>query len=233
MCGRYALSASGAEILRHFGTASRYAGFDEFAPRYNIAPGQTLPIVRARDHGPEIVAAQWGLIPFWAHDRKLAAQMFNARAERIVVQPAFRSAFKRRRCLVPANGFFQWKATGGGPHPIKRPYFFSLAERTLFAFAGIWERWTSAQGEVVTSFAIVTTDANATVRPIDERMPVIVRPEHYARWLGIDRDPAFALTLVEPTPPGLLKATPVSTAVNNASHDSVDCIAPAGADADR
>lgn len=226
MPGRYTLTATGPEIVAHFGAIPRFEGFERFAPRYNIAPMQILPIVRKGDRGAEVVSAHWGLIPFWAKDRAIAAHMINARSDSVTIKPAFRLAFKRRRCLVPADGFFGWKEVGGVARGSKQPYRFTLKEGGLFAFAGLWERWSSPDGVAIESYAIITTDANATVRTVDDRMPIIVPPAHYARWLGIDRDPAYALTLVEPVPDTLLRATPVSVAVNNAAHDAPDCIAP-------
>ena len=139
--------------------------------------------------------------------------------------PAFKAAFKRRRCLVPANGFYEWKS-GTAPRGPKQPYHLTLKPGGLMAFAGIWERWTSPQGETIESFAIITTEANATIKPIHDRMPVIVPPEHYARWLGVTRDPAYVLTLIEPTPATALRAVAVGTLVNHTDRDAPDCIAP-------
>lgn len=226
MCGRYSLIATGAEILDHFGAIARAAEPALHLPRYNVAPMQTMPIVRQGAAGAELVAAHWGLIPSWAKDASISAHLINARADTVAVKPAFKMAFKRRRCLVPADGFYAWKTAVGAPRGPRQPYRFVLKNGGLFAFAGLWERWTNPQGETVESFAIITTDANATVRPIDERMPVIVSPAHYARWMGVKPDPAYALTLIEPTPNDALRAVAVSVAVNNAAHDSPACVMP-------
>ena len=225
MCGRYTLTVGAEEIIDHFGALSRYADLAAHLPRYNVAPGQTMPIVRAGVTAPELVAAHWGLIPFWAKDAAIGAHLFNARADTVAVKPAFKAAFKRRRCLIPADGFYEWKTEGPARGP-KQAYRFVLKEGGLFAFAGIWERWANPDGQAVESYAIITTAANATLKPIHERMPVIVPREHYTRWLGMKRDPAFALTLIEPVPNGVLRAVPVGNIVNNATHDAPECIAP-------
>lgn len=225
MCGRYTLSVNAEEIAAHFSAVWRDLGLTAHVPRFNAAPGQRLPIVRAGQQGPEIVTAHWGLIPFWAKEASIGAGLFNARADSIAMKPAFKAAFKRRRCLVPADGFYEWKA-GPAPRGPKQPYHLALKPGGLMAFAGIWERWTSPQGETIESFAIITTEANATVKPIHDRMPVIVPPEHYARWLGVTRDPAYVLTLIEPTPASALRAVAVGTLVNHADRDAPDCIAP-------
>lgn len=226
MCGRYTLTASAEEISDHFGALSRYHGLAAHLPRYNVAPGQIMPIVRAGDGASEIIAAHWGLIPFWAKEASISAHLFNARADTVAIKPAFKAAFKRRRCLIPADGFYEWKGEGPARGP-KQAYRFTLKEGGLFAFAGIWERWTNPDdATIVESYAIITTAANATVKPIHDRMPIIVPREHYARWLGVTRDPAYALTLIEPAPNALLRAVPVSSIVNNAAHDAPECIVP-------
>ncbi len=225
MSGRYTLTATSAEVLDHFGAVARDADQAFRLPRYNVAPMQTMPIVRQGPAGAEVVAAHWGLIPYWAKDASISAHLINARADTVAIKPAFKAAFKRRRCLVPADGFYAWKTVGAAPRGPRQPYRFVLKSGGLFAFAGLWDRWTSPQGETVESFTIITTESNATVRTIDERMPVIVAPAHYARWLGIKPDPAYALTLIEPTPNDALRAVAVSTTVNNAAHDSPACVA--------
>lgn len=226
MTGRYTLTATGADIAAHFRAVAPNAELALHIPRYNVAPLQTMPIVRLGAAGGEIVLAHWGLIPAWAKDRAIASHLINARAESVAVKPAFRVALKRRRCLVPADGYYEWKTLGSGHETRKQPYLIALKNGGLFAFAGLWERWHAPTGETIDSYTILTTEAHAALRPLHDRMPVVVPPPHYARWIGAARDPAYLLTLIEPAPADLLRATPVSTVVNNATHDAPDCIAP-------
>lgn len=209
--------------------------------RYNIAPTQLVPIVRLAPAGGEgdgagersapkreLVQARWGLVPFWAKDAAIGAKMINARAEGIAEKPAFRAAFRARRCLVPADGFFEWRATPRG----KRPYWVGLKggtsdEPPLFAFAGLWERWTKApDGAPLESCTIVTTEANALLRPIHGRMPVIVAPADYASWLDPAAPLQGALELLKPYPAEAMTLHPVSTRVNSVRFDDALCIAP-------
>lgn len=211
--------------------------------RYNIAPTQLVPIVRQAPTGGEgdgvgessaprreLVQARWGLVPFWAKDAAIGAKMINARAEGIAEKPAFRAAFRARRCLVPADGFFEWRATPRG----KRPYWVGLKggmsdEPPTFAFAGLWERWTKASdGAPLESCTIVTTEANTLLRPIHERMPVIVAPADYESWLDPATPLQGALALLRPYPAEAMTLHPVSTRVNSVRFDDALCIAPDG-----
>ncbi|WP_338115353.1 SOS response-associated peptidase [Thiocystis minor] len=200
-----AVARSGTELEAQFG-----ASFDGvwLPPRDNIAPGSQLLAVRADSAGPRTFTTfHWGLIPPWAKDRKIGYRTINARAETVAEKPSFRAAFRQRRCLIPADGFDEWQATGSG----KQPSFIARRDRQPFAFAGLWETWTDpASGERIDSTTIIVTDANAVVRPIHDRMPVILSPADDEVWLdpGLTRpEPLQALlTPCDPTP---LMAYPV------------------------
>jgi putative SOS response-associated peptidase YedK len=242
MCGRYSLTTP-AEAMRHlFGFAG---ALPNLPARYNIAPTQLVPVVRLVQErrpggGPgkaagegergtrELVQLRWGLIPSWAKDASIGNRLINARAEGLAEKPSFRAAFRARRCLVPADGFYEWQAT---PHG-KRPYRIGLkggrAEALpLFAFAGLWERWEKApDGAPVESCTIVTTAANELLAPIHERMPVILPEEGYAAWLAPVTPPAEALALLKPYPAAAMLLYPVSKRVNSVRFDDALCIAP-------
>lgn len=211
MCGRYALHASPEVIALQFGLATVPA----FAPRYNIAP--TAQVLVVREGGAAMV--RWGLVPRWAKDPSMGARMNNARAETVAGKPSFREAWRKRRCLIPASGFYEWKLE----HGLKQPYYIHPAAGELFAFAGLWERWEGAGGPLETC-AVITTEANAVMAPIHDRMPVLVAPEDYRGWLdGGER----AAALLAPCPPGAIAARRVSRAVNRAANDGPDLLLPA------
>ena len=204
----------------------RFAGpLLNLPPRYNVAPTQTVPIVRPargdrRDR--ELAMVRWGLIPFWAKNAKIGAKMINARAEGIAEKPAFRAALKSRRCLVPADGLYEWQATPGR----KVPWRIPLKDSEPFAFAGLRERWDKApDGVAVESCTIVTTIANQLLRPLHDRMPVILAPDDHAAWLGEDaaRDVA---ELLRPYPSEAMWAYRVSPVVNSPKNDGPECIEP-------
>jgi putative SOS response-associated peptidase YedK len=207
MCGRYALHASPEVVALQFGLASVPA----FAPRYNIAPA--APVLVVRTDGAAML--KWGLVPRWARDPSMGARLNNARAETVAEKPSFREAFRRRRCLIPASGFYEWKLEG----KLKQPYYIHPAAGELLAFAGLWERWEGPGGALETC-AIITTEPNAVMAPIHERMPVIVAPADYGRWL------AGADGLLRPCPPEAIAAHPVSRAVNRAANDGPDLLLP-------
>jgi putative SOS response-associated peptidase YedK len=194
----------------------------ELFPRYNIAPTQEVLAVRQPDaSGPEAAWLRWGLVPSWSHAPH--GGMINARAETLARQPSFRAAFRKRRCLVLADGFYEWKATNGG----KQPYYLRLADGSPFAFAGISER-AEVDGKHLESCAIVTTDANELVRPLHDRMPVILAREDFSLWLDPNRHGDAELqALLRPFPSSAMTAYPVSTRVNSPRHDAPDCIEPA------
>jgi putative SOS response-associated peptidase YedK len=228
MCGRYELHSNPAAIALAFGLAHP----PEVQPHYNIAPTNDVPIVRIGNDGQrELVRMRWGLVPRWAKDPSIGARMINARGETLAEKQSFRTAYRRHRCLLPADGFYEWRAAahgaGDGEPPRRQPQHIGMADGSLFGLAGIYERWLSEEGEVLDSCAIVTTAANALLMPIHDRMPVIVGPAHYARWL----DPANAevADLIAPYPADAMAYYPVSTRVNSVRHDDASLIEPAAA----
>jgi putative SOS response-associated peptidase YedK len=218
MCGRYAITSAPESIRKLF----RYGEQPNFPPRYNIAPTQPIPIVRF-DHGARYFAlVRWGLIPSWVKDPKTFSLVINARDGSVLTKPAFRNAMRRRRCLVPADGFYEWQVVGAGP---KQPYYIHAKDGAPFAFAGLWESWTGPNGEEMETAAIVTTDANATLKPIHHRMPAILTPEAFETWLDTDNvDAKIAAELLTPAPDDALEAYPISTAVNRVANDDARLI---------
>jgi len=182
MCGRYELHSHPAAIALAFGLAHP----PDVHPRYNIAPMTEVPVVRVNAEGRrELVRMRWGLVPRWAKDPSIGGRMINARGETIADKPSFRMAFRRHRCLLPANGFYEWMTlspgSGTGEPPRKQPQHIGMADGSVFGFAGLYERWRSEEGEVLDTCTIVTTEATALLRPIHDRMPMIVAPEQYER----------------------------------------------------
>ena len=223
MCGRFTLSDPDADRLA--------AQFDlpappaALRPRYNIAPTQEIAAVRltAGGAGRELALLRWGLIPAWARDPGIGVRLINARAETAAEKPSFRAAFRRRRCLIVADGFYEWQKRPGG----KRPYYVRLRGGRLFAFAGLWERWTGPDGGVIESCTLLTTTPNALLRPIHNRMPVILHPDDYALWLDPTVDDRRRLQpLLRPYPAAEMEAYPVSRRVNAPRYDDPRCIEP-------
>jgi putative SOS response-associated peptidase YedK len=220
MCGRYSITSAPEAIRAIF----RYPERPDFPPRYNIAPTQPVPVVRLHEGERQFALMRWGLLPSWVKDPRTFSLLFNARGESVTEKPAFRAAMKRRRCLIPADGFYEWKAGGGR----KQPYFIRARSGEPFAFAGLWETWTGPNGEEVDTAAIVTTAANRTLSHLHGRMPVILPPDAFDLWLNSDRvDAAAARVLIRPAPDDLLEAFPVSSAVNRAATDDPKLIEPA------
>jgi putative SOS response-associated peptidase YedK len=226
MCGRYELHAHPAAIALAFGLSAP----PEFAPRYNIAPMQQVPIVRVNAHGArELAMVRWGLVPRWAKDPSIGAKMINARGETVRDKPAFRTAYRRHRCLLPASGFYEWQAREGA----KQPMHVAMLDGAPFAFAGVAERWLGPDGEPLDTCAIVTTEANALLAAVHERMPVIIAPADYAHWL----DPTIAdpADVIAPYDAAAMRYVPVSTRVNAVRNDDatlIDAVAPVAADVD-
>jgi putative SOS response-associated peptidase YedK len=221
MCGRFTLFDSADSLAKAFGLKD----LPSLSPRYNIAPSQPVTAVRIPPSGGarEVVLLRWGLIPSWAKDPSLGDRMINARAETAAGKPAFRSAMRRRRCLVPASGFYEWKRTNGR----KQPYCIRRGDGKLFAFAGLWESWEDPGGAAVESCALLTTSGNELLVSIHDRMPVIVSPTDYDLWLSPEvRDPIVLADLFRPYPSEEMTAFPVGTAVNNPKIDSPDLINP-------
>jgi putative SOS response-associated peptidase YedK len=218
MCGRFTLTVSARVLADLFGVED----LPDIRPRYNIAPTQQILVVRGSGEAqPEFGEARWGLIPSWAKDAKLGARMINARAETVADKPAFRSAVRRRRCLIPSDGFYEWHKLAGG----KQPYLIRFADGSPFAFAGLWERWHDPDGEAVDSCTIITTTPNEVVAELHDRMPVILPQRHHDEWLrsaAVDRDRLDEL--LQPHPPAGMEAYPVSTRVNSPRNDDPDCV---------
>lgn len=214
MCGRYTIT-SAPEVLRAlFG----YAEQPNFPARFNIAPTQPIPIVRLFEGKRQFVLVRWGLLPSWVKDPKAFSLLANARGETARDKPAFRAAMKYRRCLIPADGFYEWQARGSGP---KQPFYIHAKSGEPLAFAGLWESWMGPNGEEMETAAIVTTAANETLGPIHDRMPVIIPPEAFDLWLNTGAvDAETAQALIAPAPGDLLEAYPVSTAVNRTANDN-------------
>jgi putative SOS response-associated peptidase YedK len=223
MCGRYTLT-SAPEALR---ALFRYAEQPNFPPRYNIAPTQPVPIVRFVDGKRQFALVRWGLLPSWVKDPKAFSLLINARGESVIDKPAFRAAMKRRRCLIPADGFYEWQKVGER----KRPFFVRAKGGAPLAFAGLWESWQGPNGEEMETAAIVTTRANKTLAPIHERMPVVVPPEAFDLWLDcVNVDAMIASALIAPAREGLVEAYEVSAAVNRVANDDVRLAEPASAE---
>ncbi|MGZ5079387.1 MAG: SOS response-associated peptidase [Usitatibacter sp.] len=219
MCSRYFLDADGNIIAYTF----QVPVHDRIRKRFNIAPTQEAPVIRAaKDGAREIAMLRWGLVPFWAKDLKVGTKMINARAEGVEAKPAFRGAVKERRCAVPASGFFEWRGEPGR----KQPFAIALPGRTLFAFAGLWERWRPAEGEPVETFTIVTTQANEQVARIHDRMPVILPLEAIDTWLTAP--PAEACKLLKPYE-GAVEVRAVGKYVSSVRNEGPECLQDAEA----
>jgi putative SOS response-associated peptidase YedK len=221
MCGRYTLKAKPKAVSEHFDVPEA-----PLMPRFNIAPTQAVPVVRATPEGRELALLRWRLIPSWASDPAVGNTMINARAETVAEKPAYRSAFRKRRCLIPADGFFEW---GAGPGGRKQPVYFRMKDGSPFAFAGLWESWSKGDGPVE-SCALITTTPNGLVAPVHDRMPAILAPDEYARWLDPRAgDPAALAGLLRPYPASAIVAFPVGRTVNDPRYDGPECIAPLSA----
>jgi putative SOS response-associated peptidase YedK len=222
MCGRYRLSRRKQVIEEHFEVVS---GEEDWTPRYNIAPTQPVPVIRQHPKEPirALSLMRWGLIPSWAKDASGAAGMINARSETASTKPAFRDALKSRRCIIPADAFYEWVRTGKA----KQPYCFEVNDGELFAFAGIWDRWRNPSGNIVESCSILTTTPNAVTAAVHDRMPVILDPDSYDFWLDPwMKDVGAASELLKPYDARLMRCYPVSTRINHVANDDEACSAP-------
>ncbi len=221
MCGRFTRTTP----VRVLATLFDFTETPDLAPRYNIAPTQAIAVVRnaADQPGRELALLRWGLVPGWADDPKISYSLINARAETAATKPAFRAAFKSRRCLILADGFYEWQKTG--KH--KQPYCIRRKDGKPFAFAGLWESWHPGGEDAVESATILTTEANATMKSIHERMPVILSGADYPRWLDPKTPRDDLQSLLVPYPLEELSAFPVSTWVNDPKHDDPKCLEPA------
>jgi putative SOS response-associated peptidase YedK len=221
MCGRFTQTATTAIIAEQFGVTAP----SHLQPRYNIAPSQPIAVIRIEPDRTTrtLVMLRWGLIPSWAKDPKIGNQCINAKAETVAEKPSFRAAFKKRRCLVVATGFYEWQVQGR----TKQPMWIGLQSQRPFALAGLWEQWTPADGEPLETCSIITTEPNGFMAKIHNRMPVILAPASYDQWL----DPTFQhieplKALLRPYLGEELMAYPVSTLVNNPRHDVPQCLEP-------
>ena len=222
MCGRYRLSRRKQIIEEYFGVVP---WDDDWSPRYNIAPTQPVPVIRQHPKDPirQISSMLWGLIPHWAKDASGAASTINARSETAATKPAFRDPLKLRRCLIPADGFYEWKRMSSS----KQPYRFEVNDGQLFAFAGLWDGWKDANGNWVKTCSILTTTPNAVTSAIHDRMPVILNPDSYDLWLdpGITNVQVVS-ELLKPYDPKSMRCYPVSTRINLVANDDEDCSRP-------
>lgn len=224
MCGRFTLHTDPSILARLF-------GLDEEAylePRYNIAPSQPVAIVRLnRNAERELTHVLWGLVPSWAKDVSIGARMINARSETVAEKPSFRSAFRRRRCLVPADGFYEWQSRGKK----KQPYYVTLNDDQPFAIAGLWEHWAGADGSELETCTLLTTEPNEKLADVHNRMPVILHVDDYDEWLGdgsetLPSEQDHLFHLMRPYEAEAMKLTPVSTYVSNARNEGPACIEP-------
>jgi len=219
MCGRFRLSRRKQLIEDYFDTAP---GDEDWTPRYNIAPTQPVPVIRQnpKEAVRNLSLAHWGLVPNWAKDASGAARMINARAETAATKPAFRDALRFRRCLIPADGFYEWQRSG----PSKQPYCFEVNEGEMFAFAGLWDRWTEASSKALETCSILTTTPNALTSAVHDRMPVILNREAYDLWLDPGMNDAGVVSeVLKPYDARLMRCHPVSTRINHVANDDEEC----------
>ncbi|MCE9526623.1 MAG: SOS response-associated peptidase [Planctomycetales bacterium] len=222
MCGRFTLRTSPQKLLENFGVS-----FPEFTPRFNIAPTQLVFALRTNPEGTgrQIVALRWGLVPSWAKDLKIGAKSINARGETVAEKPMFRAALKRRRCLVVADGYYEWRAAGN----VKQPYHFRYEDQRPFAFAGLWESWCGPEGKdpPLDTCTIITTAAGGVAATLHERMPVIIPPSEYDLWISPQPLDARQLeALLHPQQQDDIVPVPVSTLVNSVKNDRPECLQP-------
>ncbi len=222
MCGRFTLTVDPAELQDTF---SNYTFPSKFAPRFNIAPSQ--PVLTIPNDGTDTADFFiWGLIPMWAKDPTIGNRLINARGETIAEKPSFRGSFKHKRCLILADGFYEWKTS-----PVKKnktPYFIHMKDRSVFTFAGLWDAWESPDGSSIRTCTIITTEPNELMATLHNRMPVILHPRDHAKWLDTSHQtPENLLTLIKPYPADVMSAYPVSTLVNKPENDSPELVVPA------
>lgn len=220
MCGRFTTTLPTAQLLEAFGVGE---SLHEAPVSFNMAPGRDTPVIY-HENGRNILSVfRWGLVPSWAKDPAIGNRLINARAETVAEKPSFRSAFRKRRCLILADGFYEWKREGGK----KTPYYISVKGRSVFAFAGLWESWATPEGGDLRTCAIITTHANSFMAPIHHRMPVILPKEAEPGWLDpAEINPARLQRFLQPCPSEWLRAHSVSTNVNSPRHDSPELILP-------
>lgn len=221
MCGRFTLKTPAQELASLFNGLN----FGGLQPRYNVCPTQLSACVRTSAEGVnEVAMLRWGLVPSWADDLKIGPKMINARSETVATKPSFRAAFQRRRCLVLADGFYEWKKDGKA----KQPYYISQVDGKAFALAGLWESWRDPESEQVhETFTVLTTEANQTMQPLHHRMPVFLNPEDYSVWLDVEfKDASVLESLLIPCAEDRLHAWQVEKLVNKPINDRPECILP-------
>ena len=222
MCGRFTLTVNPAEVQETF---SPYTFPQKFAPRFNIAPTQPVLVIPNDDQNTADFFV-WGLIPMWAKDSAIGNKLINARGETLEEKPAFRGSLKYKRCLILADGFYEWKGAEG--KKVKTPFFIHMKDRKPFAFAGLWDSWNSPDGSLIKSCTIITTEPNELTGIIHNRMPVILHPRDYAKWLNPSpQTPDQLKPLIKPFPAELMDAYPVSTLVNTPANDTPELVVPA------
>lgn len=227
MCCRFSLRKSPAALAAHLPElAASQGAVTHFAPRYNIAPAQPVLAVRrsqSSDFRAEFTFLSWGLVPHWAKDASLASSLFNARAESAAMKPSFKGPLRHHRCLIPADGFYEWTKTGRE----SRPNFFTRAGEAPFCFAALWEHWGSADGSEIESCALLTCAANADIDPWHHRMPLVIEPADFERWLDPSLQTASAVAdLLRPPPAGTWQARTLGPAVNNVRNNGPECLLP-------
>lgn len=221
MCGRFSEKSDPSKTRQVF----RLLSIPNLVPRYNIAPTQNVSVVGLGKEGPSLIQMRWGLIPSWSKDPKAGAPLINARSDTVAVKPAFREAFRKRRCLIVADGFYEWT----GEKEQKQAWYITLKSGEPFGFAGLWERWrppANAEGEPILSATIVTTDANDAIAHIHHRMPVILNPADHGTWLDPNAEPERLSALLKPLPSDAVRFYKVGKAVNAVRNDGPDCVAP-------
>lgn len=231
MCGRFALSKSDRIDWAQFGVKRG----PMLPPHWNLGPGRAIAAVRNAGEGAEVAMLRWGLIPFWASDPAIGARLANARAESAAEKPAFRAAFRARRCLIPADGFYEWQVVAGASR--KQPWFVQRSDSAVFALAGLWERWVPKAGtgtgtelpngaDLIETCTVLTTEPNALMAPIHSRMPVIIPPASYASWLSAETSLSSAREFLAAWDPAEWLAHRVGLGVNATSNDDATCVAP-------
>jgi putative SOS response-associated peptidase YedK len=221
MCGRFTSSAKAKDIEKEFKVGRTNPGI--FEPRYNIAPSQIIPAVLEANGERTVGEFRWGLVPSWAKDDSIGNNMINARAETLSEKPSFKNAFRARRCVIPASGFYEWQKKSAGR---KQPFYFYLKDKEVFGFAGLWEEWTDREtGELLETCTIITTAANEVLKPVHDRMPVILKAEDYDRWLDEKEKNTERLQgLLAPYPADAMASHAVGSAVNTPTYNSPELI---------
>lgn len=234
MCGRYVQASSPELLAERFSVDELRERVEATEPDYNVTPRRDVPVVAVSEQRRVLDAVRWGLVPPWAKELKVGDRMINARAETIATKPAYRKAFQKRRCIIPADGFFEWRRRPDRP---KQPYFIHRVDREPIAFAGIWERWKDRDDDSapwIRSCAIVTTEANDLMRPVHNRMPVILPESAWETWLDPENEDVDSLqALLVPEAAGELALYPISTRVNRPTNNDISLLEPVELDEDR